>query len=118
MHFDDISPETPNLNHRSFPLHFPLANNYYVQNGQHNTVPFQVPLAMSCFSHGDQAEEAYSSCGLIRVLYICSFTDIGAFLMFQRIIPRVELALAVTSSICLDHRKLDCRTTPKYLQCI
>ena len=67
---------------------------------------------MSCFSHGNQVEESYSSCGLIIVLYICSFTDVGAFLMFQRIIPRVELALAVTSSICLDHRKLDCRTTP------
>ena len=61
---------------------------------------------MSCFSHGDQAEEAYSSCGLIRVLYICYFTDGGAFLIFRRIILRVELALAVTSSICLDHQML------------
>ena len=43
------------------------AGSYYVRSGQLGTVLSQVLVRISCLNHGDQAEEAYSNCGLIRV---------------------------------------------------
>ena len=64
--------------------------------------------SMSYFNHGDQVDEAYSNWSLIRVWYICILICLGAFLIFWRIMPRVELALAVIPSMCLDLSQHKC----------
>ena len=60
--------------------------------------------------------DAYSSLGLIRALYVRSFTYVEATLLFLRRRPKIELALAIFSSLCLFHLRFYCRVTPKYLQ--
>ena len=60
--------------------------------------------------------EAYSSRGLTRAQYARSFVWIQLIFRFFLIIAKVVLALATFSSMCFVQFRLDCRTTPRYLQ--
>ena len=69
----------------------------------------------SCFVNGSHTVDAYSTCGLQRVVYASSFAFSSASYKTYFIMPRCCLARLVFDRMCSSNFILDCKMTPKYL---
>ena len=72
-------------------------------------------LYVSAVVCGDQTVEAYSSCGLMKVLYAVDFSSCLCGLIFLLRKPNVWFAFFVMLAICVPQLRWSEMVTPRYL---